>query len=101
MLQTFKVTKAIIKQAAELMLEGGYPSQCCAVTLAVRKKYPTASIGGYTGILDDSGSIESVVTFQFDTVKYMSDFDHANYEQRLELPEIEFSIEINPRYATN
>lgn len=92
-LQTFKVTKELLKQAADDVKAEGRLSQCCAITAALRVKYPEATSAwsiSFNGSYEDRTAIYAVP----EVIHYMNLFDGSTYEERLNLPEFEFTLDV-------
>lgn len=99
MLKTFKVTKEILREAADA--EKNHPnlyiaSRECAIAKAIRVSYPKAEMGiTHADLLGDSGDVIVPV----EVTNYIRQFDASSYEERLEMPEFEFQLEV-PDYIT-
>lgn len=95
MLQTFKVTTEILKEAAEAERDHQslyIPSGECAIAKAIRVLYPNA----YMGITacDMTGTADSAINVPLEVTQYVRQFDRSSYEERLEMPEFEFQLEV-------
>lgn len=94
MKQTFKVTKDILRKAADAMEQNGSPTVDCAVARAIRKVYPDACCGIGTACLNVEGWMADPIPLPSEVSTYISTFDRSSYEERLALPEFEFTLEI-------
>lgn len=90
MLKTFKVTKEILALASEKISNGAMLSTNCVIAEAIKAGgYEHVSMGGYTGHIN-----HKLITFPNDVVNYASIFDNGTSEERLNLPEFEFQLEV-------
>lgn len=89
-----KVTKEILKQSAENMQNGMLPSEGCAIVTAIRTIFPNAIMGSMwakeRNTLPPEWHNVSILTSD-----YAVEFDKGTYEDRIGMPEFEFTIEDN------
>lgn len=103
-----KVTKDILRRSmmcGTIIGNGGLmtplPSSNCAIAVAIKDIFPSAAIGTI-GMLfikeeQDNGAWKGSpygLDLDKDTQQYISKFDSSTPEERLELPEYEFTIEV-------
>lgn len=95
MLKTFKVTKEILQKSVKCLKEDmSVITQCCALATAIREQYPSAVVWLSSARIGNYG-LNGVVELSKEAIKYRESFDTASsMEERLELPEFEFQLDI-------
>jgi len=92
MLYTFKVTKDILKAAHTARIENKGKTGWCAIALALKVKFPHSSMGYSTGEVGGGLNFRSTKEMR----EYIDQFDNCDTEKIEELPEFEFTVDINP-----
>lgn len=92
-LQTFKVTKEVLKKAADALQEKDNVrlSNNCAISMAMRPKYPNVGTGFY---IFPNESFNLSIPTPIELLAYMNSFDKGDYAARITLPEFEFTLDI-------
>lgn len=96
MIQKFKVTKKILKEAG-VACKSGFLSDGCAIVMALRTRYPLACAGIDHIYLDGIGNNEgdeAVIPLPKRVRTYARTFDSLSYQDRIKLPEFEFELDI-------
>lgn len=89
-----KVTKEILKQSADNMENGMKPSEGCAIVTAIRTIFPNATMGiMWTKKRNTSPNEWYMVSREIQ--EYAVNFDKGTYEDRIDMPEFEFTIKDN------
>lgn len=92
-LQTFKVTKEVLKKAADA-LEGKHDLRIynnCAISMVMKPKYPNVSTG-FRIFPNESFALS--IPAPIEVLAYMESFDKGGYAERIALPEFEFTLDI-------
>lgn len=86
-----KVTKDVLKRS---MMCNFPDSQNCAIAIACREFFPNAAITVYD--MYPFGSIDVSIHLPIEASRFVSKFDSlaVNKEQRLNLPEFSFEVEV-------
>jgi hypothetical protein len=93
-LQTFKVTKELLKQAVEdVVYLGKAYAEHCAISAALRLKYPNVESSGWI-IFDRKDGLTTMIPAPDEVQDYIFQFDHSTYSERLALPEFEFTLDV-------
>lgn len=93
MLKTFKVTKETLKESVRLLEEDQWrATEKCALAIPIRQQYPQAWVG-LIKVNNLYGKGE-MVNLSKEAIEYRRLFDNSSSEERLNLPEFEFQLEI-------
>jgi len=86
---TFKVTKEILKESVKKLTNGDTSSRSCAIACAVQKQFPDARMGNIWLHVDHRD-----IAVSKSVSDYVAMFDTAEMEDRLNLPEFEFTLNL-------
>jgi hypothetical protein len=97
MLKKFKVTKEILHKSVIDLQNGGRQSQNCAIATTLKEIFPFVSFSGSSVSINGRYAEGVAFTVPKEVQHYAFEFDTATMEERENLPEFEFTLDI-PNY---
>ena len=95
-----KVTKDILKRSARCDAGGAFKGFSCAVALAIIELFPLASIGQeyIWFVRNDNSTLEYL---PHEAVLFIKRFDASSFEERINMPECSFDLNIPPHVISS